>query len=171
MAAAKMACPPSTEKTMKIRYRFIAVFVGTLLLWGRSVEALELVGIDHFAINVQDVQKSADWYARVFGFTVLHKWDNAWMIGRGNIKIGLFIEPAAKPLPDLDSQRVIRKIAFLVDGDKFVDTIKELQAKEISIIQTEDTGIAYSVFIKDPDGYLLEFTTFHGNGPPPGLQQ
>lgn len=86
---------------MKIRFRLIGVFVGALLLWSRSVEAFELAGIDHFAINVQDVQKSADWYGRIFGFTVLHKWDNAWMIGRGNIKIGLFIEPAAKPLPDL----------------------------------------------------------------------
>jgi hypothetical protein len=87
------------------------------------------------------------------------------MIGHGNIKIGLFIEPNAKPVPNLDDELIIRKISFLVDGDKFVDTINELKNKGVSIVKTEDTGIAYSVFINDPDGYLLEFTMFHGNGP------
>jgi catechol 2,3-dioxygenase-like lactoylglutathione lyase family enzyme len=134
-----------------------------------STKALELVGIDHFAINVRDVRKSAGWYKDVFGFTVLHKWDNAWMVGRGNIKIGLFIQPDAKPLPNIDGELVIRKIAFLVDGDKFLETINELKRKGIKIVKTEDTGIAYSIFITDPDGYSLEFTTFHGKGPPPGL--
>jgi catechol 2,3-dioxygenase-like lactoylglutathione lyase family enzyme len=152
-----------------MRSHFIAGLTAFLLLWAPSTEALELVGMDHFAINVRDVQKSADWYRKVFGFTILHKWDNAWMVGRGNIKIGLFIQPDAKSLPDLDSELVIRKIAFLVDGDKFVETINELKNKGITIIKTEDTGIAYSIFINDPDGYLLEFTTFHGNGPPPDL--
>lgn len=155
---------------MSTRHHFIAVFLACLLLtWPQFTKALELVGMDHFAINVRDVQKSADWYRQVFGFTVLHKWDNAWMIGSGNIKIGLFIQPDAKPLPDLDSELVIRKIAFLVDGDKFVSNINDLKGKGIPIVKTEDTGIAYSIFINDPDGYVLEFTTFHGDGPPPGL--
>jgi hypothetical protein len=77
--------------------------------------------------------------------------------------------PNAKPVPNLDDELIIRKIDFLVDGDKFVDTINELKNKGVSIVKTEEIGIAYSVFINDPDGYLLEFTTFHGNGPPPGL--
>jgi hypothetical protein len=33
--------------------------------------------------------------------------------------------PNAKPVPNLDDELIIRKIAFLVDGDKFVDTINE----------------------------------------------
>lgn len=154
---------------MGTKNHFIALLFASVVALAPSAEALELVGMDHFAINVHDVQKSADWYKRVFGFTILHKWDNVWMVGRGNIKIGLYIQPEAKPLPDLDSTLVIRKIAFLVDGDKFDKTINELRSKGITIIKTEDTGIAYSIFINDPDGYLLEFTTFHGKGPPPGL--
>jgi len=131
--------------------------------------AIDVNCIDHYGINVRDWQVSADWYNRILGFTVLHKWDNAWMIGRGNVKIGLFIQPKATPLPDLDSQLVIRKIAFLVDGDKFADAIAELKKQGIDVSATEDTGIAYSVFFHDPDGYTIEFTTFHGDGPPPGL--
>jgi catechol 2,3-dioxygenase-like lactoylglutathione lyase family enzyme len=138
---------------------------------GEKLMTIHLDGIDHFGINVHDWQTSADWYNRILGFEVLHKWDNAWMIGRGNIKIGLFIQPGAVPLPDLNSQLVIRKIAFLVDGDKFAGVIAELKQMGVDVSATEDTGIAYSVFIHDPDGYTLEFTTFHGDGPPPGLSQ
>src|ERR1700688_2805462 len=142
------------------------VLASVLLL--QNARAVELVGMDHFAINVHDPQRTADWYDRVFGFKILHKWDNAWMVGRGNIKIGLFIQPQAVPLPDLNAQLVIRKIAFLVDGDKFADAIADLKQKGLDVSETEDTGIAYSVFFHDPDGYLLELTTFHGDGPPPG---
>jgi catechol 2,3-dioxygenase-like lactoylglutathione lyase family enzyme len=107
--------------------------------------AAELVGLDHIAINVRDVQKSADWYERVLGFKVLHKWDNAWMIGRGNIKLGLFIAPNAIALPDLNSHLVIRKVAFLVDGDKFSDAINDLKNKGVDVSVTEDTGIAWGI--------------------------
>jgi catechol 2,3-dioxygenase-like lactoylglutathione lyase family enzyme len=146
-----------------------ALTVVATILCSAPAFALDLSGIDHFAINVRDLQKSADWYDKVFGFKTLHKWDNAWMIGRGNIKIGLFIFPNAKPLPDINSNFVIRKIAFLIDADKFADALTELRYNGADLSETEDTGIAYSVFFHDPDGYLLEITTFHMNGDPPGL--
>ena len=156
---------------MALKTLAIASLVGAVMLSGKPVRAVDVVGMDHFAINVHDVQKSADWYQNVFGFSVLHKWDNAWMIGRGNVKIGLFIAPNAKPVPDRANSIEILKIAFLVDGDKFAEVISELKSKGIAVSATEDTGIAYSVFIHDPDGYTLEFTTFHGNGSPPKLQK
>ena len=156
---------------MRMGRHVVAAMLAVLLLRSLTVGAVELVGMDHFAINVHDVKRSADWYQNVLGFTVLHKWDNAWMVGRGNIKIGLFISPNAKPVTDPNNTLAIRKIAFLVDGDKFVPLINELKSKGITVSAPEDTGIAYSVFIHDPDGYLLEFTTFHGDGPPPGLPQ
>jgi Glyoxalase/Bleomycin resistance protein/Dioxygenase superfamily len=75
----------------------LTTIVATLLLFNPSARAMELVGLDHFAINVTDLQRSADWYQRVLGFAILHKWNTTWMVGRDNIKIGLFLRPNAKP--------------------------------------------------------------------------
>jgi catechol 2,3-dioxygenase-like lactoylglutathione lyase family enzyme len=83
------------------------------------------------------------------------------MIGKGNIKVGLFLRPMAKPLPDIDSQFIIQHVAFLVDGDKFDALVAGLKAAGIQMDPVEDTGIAYSVFMHDPDNNLLEITTYH----------
>jgi predicted lactoylglutathione lyase len=62
--------------------------------------------------------------------------------------------------PALNANLVIRKIAFAIDADKFPEAIAELKGNGADLRATEDTGIAYSVFFHDPDGHLLEITTF-----------
>lgn len=127
---------------------------------------MELIGLDHFAVNVRDVAASAQWYADRLGFRTLHAWSNATMVGRGNIKVGLFSKPAAQPIANTDDLITIAHIAFLVDGDKFKDAFTEIQANGVPIEGPEDTGIAYSFFIRDLDGHKLEFTTYYGAPPP-----
>jgi len=121
----------------------------------------DLIGLDHYAINVTDLHKSADWYRHVLGFRILHKWQTTWMVGRGNIKIGLFLRPDAKPVSDINSEIIIQHVAFLVDGDKFASVQEEICRKGVEVQGPEDTGIAYSSFFNDPDGHLLEITTYH----------
>jgi catechol-2,3-dioxygenase len=140
--------------------RFILAALG-MLVGTQFAFAADLVGLDHFAINVSNLQQSADWYQRVFEFQVLHKWTTTWMVGKDNIKIGLFLQPGAKPPADPDKVNLIQHVAFLVDGDKFDGIVKEIQSKSIQIQGPEDTGIAYSIFFNDPDGILLEITTYH----------
>jgi catechol 2,3-dioxygenase-like lactoylglutathione lyase family enzyme len=153
---------PLRWATTQIRNGLIlTVMAATALLSNASARAVELIGLDHFAINVTDLQRSADWYQRVLGFTILHKWNTTWMVGRDNIKIGLFLRPNAKPLPDIDSQLIIQHVAFLVDGDKFADAQQALTQAGVKFDPPEDTGIAYSIFFNDPDGHLLEITTYH----------
>ena len=152
----------------------IAVFLLFFSLGNLSsfeARAIELIGLDHFAINVSDLQRSADWYQTVLGFSILHKWNTTWMIGRDNIKIGLFLRPNAKPLPDIDSQLIIQHVAFLVDGDKFSAAQDSLTKAGVKIDGPEDTGIAFSMFFQDPDGHLLEITTYHPQAPTLGAAQ
>ena len=152
---------------MKAWFRLIIAIVAGLGNFGAATTAADLVGLDHYAINVVDLQRSADWYSRILGFRILHKWNTTWMIGRDNIKIGLFLRRQAKPLADIDSQLIIQHVAFLVDGDKFDGARQELVASGVPIEGPEDTGIAYSIFFKDPDGHLLELTTYHPVAVPP----
>ena len=44
---------------------------------------MNLTHIDHAGLNVSDGQRSADWYRRVFGFELIHKFTHTWMVGRG----------------------------------------------------------------------------------------
>ena len=143
----------------------ILIIALVVFLSNNHARAMDLDGLDHFAINVTDLQRAADWYQKVFGFTVLHKWDTTWMIGRDNMKIGLFLRPNATPLPNIDSQLIIQHVAFLVDGDKFDAAKNALLQAGVTIDGPEDTGIAYSMFFNDPDGHLLEITTYHPVSP------
>ena len=108
------------------------------------------MGLDHYAVNVADLQRAADWYQRILGFNVLHKWQTTWMVGKDNIKVGLFLRPDAKPPSDPDKELLIQHVAFLLDGDKFDAALKELADKGVQVDGPEDTGIAYSAFSTMP---------------------
>ncbi|RXF72867.1 VOC family protein [Hansschlegelia zhihuaiae] len=126
-----------------------------------TMTAPDLVGLDHYAVNVADLQRAADWYENILGFHVLQKWNTTWMVGRGNIKVGLFLRPNAKPQPDIDNTVLIQHIAFLVDGDKFARVHQFLNEKGIETEGPDDSGIAFSIFFKDADGHSLEVTAYH----------
>jgi len=135
-----------------------------------AAPGIALDGLDHVAINVKDVKRSVAWYQKVFGFRVLHTWPSGTtMVGRDNIKIGLYVRPKASPLPlvgkpprpDIDSQLIIQHFAFLVDGDKFGAALAALQRTGIPYDGPDDTGIACSIFVYDPDGHKVELTWYH----------
>ena len=113
--------------------------------------ALPLNGIDHFAVNVRDLNVAKSWYENVFGFGVLHEWSGVAMVGAGNIKIGLFEQHGAQPVTNPDGFLLIAHVAFAVDGDKFQDTLAQVRSKGITITEgPEDTGIAFVILHKGP---------------------
>lgn len=72
-----------------------------------NMDSLSLTGIDHYAISVRDFEASARWYKDIFGFEIINKWSNAWLVGRGNIKVGLFAFPYySKPSPQRATARL-----------------------------------------------------------------
>jgi len=53
-------------------------------------------------------------------------------------------------------------LAFHLPADGFIEAQIELANLGIEIDGPEDTGVAYSLFLNDPDGHLLELTTYYG---------
>ncbi|EUC12343.1 VOC family protein [Paraburkholderia hospita] len=155
---------------MKRRLLVVVSLVLALSYRPTLSQSMDLLGIDHVALQVGDLAVSAKWYEDRFGLRILHKWKDVWMIGKGNIKIGLFLVPNSKPVDDPDSRKIIQHFAFSVDGDKFLDIVDKLKLDKIKVSEVEDTGIAYSVFLKDPDGFDVEITTYHGTPPPAPAQ-
>jgi len=123
---------------------------------------MQLLRIDHTAINVKNLQNTFDWYNKIFGFGIIHKWTHTWMIGNDVIKIGVFERPDASVISDIDKNVIaIQHFAFLTDKVGFENAVIEIDKMGIPHEPVEDTGIALSIFLIDPDGHQVEITTYH----------
>jgi catechol 2,3-dioxygenase-like lactoylglutathione lyase family enzyme len=122
---------------------------------------VDITIIDHVGLNITDLNRSAEWYSRILGFEIIHKWTTTWMVGKGQMRIGLFQRPSATPVEDLDNRIAISHLAFLTDADGFKRTQEKLTQLGVPFDPPDDSGIALSIFFRDPDGHELEVTTYH----------
>jgi catechol 2,3-dioxygenase-like lactoylglutathione lyase family enzyme len=128
---------------------------------------MQLEGIDHVAVGVRDIERSAKWYIEVLGFERLH--DGMWngvptFIGKGNTGLALF--PAsqnAKSTPSTDRDIRILHVAFRTDHNNFLAAQEELKRRGIPF-EFQDHEISHSIYFMDPDGHQLEITTYELEG-------
>jgi catechol 2,3-dioxygenase-like lactoylglutathione lyase family enzyme len=124
---------------------------------------MQLDGIDHVAIGVRDIERSAKWYIDVLGFERLHDgvWDGVpTFVGKGNTGIALF--PASADAKSTQrSHRDIRllHLAFRANRENFLHAQRELKEREIKF-EFQDHEISHSIYFRDPDGHQLEITTY-----------
>ena len=122
---------------------------------------MQLEGIDHIAMGVRDIERSAKWYIDVLGFERVHEgmWNGVpTFIGKGNTRIALFpASQEAKP----STHREVRMLhlAFRADRENFMAAQRELQKRGIKF-EFEDHEISHSIYFRDPDGHELEITTY-----------
>ena len=120
---------------------------------------MELEGIDHVAMSVRDLEKSAQWYIDVLGFEKRHQgmWDGVPIfIGKGSTALALF--PAKSDEPASGDIRMLH-LALRADRKNFVAAQDELKRRGIKF-QFEDHEICHSIYFRDPDGHHLEITTY-----------
>jgi catechol 2,3-dioxygenase-like lactoylglutathione lyase family enzyme len=134
---------------------------------------MQLEGIDHVALAVRDIERSAKWYIDVLGFE--RRYERIWngvptFIGKGNTAIALF------PARDNNSKSTMRAgnirmlhLAFRADRQNFVAAQRELKKHGIKF-EFQDHEISHSIYFRDPDGHQLEITTYEVEGAaPPAL--
>ena len=122
---------------------------------------MELEGIDHIAMGVRDIERTAKWYIDVLGFKRLHEgmWNGVpTFIGKGNTGIALF---PANQEAKTSAQREIRMLhlAFRANQKNFRAAQRELEKHGIKF-EFQDHEIAHSIYFRDPDGHQLEITTY-----------
>jgi catechol 2,3-dioxygenase-like lactoylglutathione lyase family enzyme len=128
---------------------------------------MQLEGIDHIALAVRDIQRSANWYIEVLGFERLHEgmWDGVpTFIGKGNTGLALF--PASsdeKSTPSTHRDIRMLHLAFRADRKNFITAQEELKRRGIKF-EFEDHEISHSIYFRDPDGHQLEITTYELQG-------
>jgi catechol 2,3-dioxygenase-like lactoylglutathione lyase family enzyme len=119
--------------------------------------------LDHVALTVRDVQRSIAWYRDVLGLERRHEetWgDYPVMMFAGDTALALF--EAKGPVGDAADSRgaaIMRHVAFQVDRVNFVKAQETLQARGIEFV-FQDHSISQSIYLRDPDGYELELTTY-----------
>ena len=124
---------------------------------------MQLEGIDHVAMGVRDIERSAKWYVEVLGFERLHEgmWNGVpTFIGKGNTGIALFpASPEAKSTPSSHRDLRMLHLAFRADRKNFLAAQRELGKRGIEF-EFQDHEIAHSIYFRDLDGHQLEITTY-----------
>ena len=123
----------------------------------------ELEGLDHVALSVRDVERSADWYVDVLGFQ--RRYQGMWngvpvFVARGKTAIALFPQRSARanPPPPRESGGILH-LALRADRKNFAAAQRELESRGIAFHFT-DHEISHSIYFRDPDGIELEITTY-----------
>ena len=125
---------------------------------------MQLEGIDHVALSVRDVERSAQWYMDVLGFEP--RYERLWngiptFIAKGTTAIALF--PArnhdSKKTPAHAASMDMLHLAFRADRKNFLAAQRELKERGIKF-EFQDHEISQSIYFHDPDGHELEITTY-----------
>src|SRR5947207_1322622 len=93
----------------------------------------KLDGLDHVALSVRNVARSAQWYGDVLGFKRLHEemWNGVPVfVGNGNAAIALF--PVSKDSASAAPAAVrVLHFAFRTDRENFLTAQHELKKRAI----------------------------------------
>src|SRR4051794_39862230 len=120
----------------------------------------ELEGLDHVALGVDDVERTAAWYIEVLGFE--RRYPGMWngvpiFIGKGKTALALF--PKRNNAAGSFASGGMLHLALRADKQNFGAAQKELNARGIGF-QFQDHEISHSIYFRDPDGIKLEITTY-----------
>jgi catechol 2,3-dioxygenase-like lactoylglutathione lyase family enzyme len=117
-------------------------------------------GLDHVAIGVEDVDRSARFYAEVLGFERAHEaWDVPVVMAANGTGVAIFDKELHSGDGDGQPDVRILHIAFRVDREGFERARAELSEGGHEP-RFSDHGISHSIYFTDPDGHELELTTY-----------
>jgi catechol 2,3-dioxygenase-like lactoylglutathione lyase family enzyme len=113
-------------------------------------------GFDHVAIHVKDVEASVAWYMDVLGLK--RRFEEEWgshpaIVCAGESCVAMF------PAQDGDAHEAIDHFAFRVDRVNF-ERAQEAFRKRGMEFRFADHAASHSVYVSDPDGHMIEITTY-----------
>jgi catechol 2,3-dioxygenase-like lactoylglutathione lyase family enzyme len=123
----------------------------------------KLAGLDHVALAVSDVERSAQWYIDILGFERQHQglWDGIPVfVGKDGAAVALF--PAKTNERSTSTSRGEPRIlhfALRADRKNFLAAQEELTRRQIRF-EFQDHEVSHSIYFPDPDGHKIEITTY-----------
>src|SRR5437868_3600078 len=124
---------------------------------------MELQALDHVALSVVNVQRSAQWYMDVLGFKRQHPdlWDGIPVfVGKNDAAVALFpIRNSKDSTRSSGTAPRVLHFAFRTTRSEFLTAREELRKRGIEV-EFQDHDIAHSIYFNDPDGHDIEITTY-----------
>jgi catechol 2,3-dioxygenase-like lactoylglutathione lyase family enzyme len=123
---------------------------------------IDVEGIDHVALGVRDVERSAQWYIDILGFERRHEgmWDGVPVfIGKGTTSIALFPTKSNERSTSARGDVRMLHLALRANRKNFLAAQEELKHRGIKF-EFQDHEISHSIYFRDPDGHKLEITTY-----------
>ena len=131
---------------------------------------MEFDGIDHAVLRVTDIQRSLDFYVDVLGLSLERIIEDVgvYQLRCGRNLIDLCVLPAGTVLGQ-GMQRGIDHLCLNVRGDMnaIVAYLAEHKVETASPLRElyGSTGFGTSIYILDPDGYMLELKANYSRYP------
>ena len=125
---------------------------------------MRLDRLDHLVLTVRDIEITCDFYARVLGMEVITFGQGRKALGFGRQKINLhqagkeFEPKAMAPTPGSGD------LCFITHAP-LAEVMEHLKKCNVDILEgpvprTGATGLIMSVYLRDPDGNLIEVSNY-----------
>ena len=120
--------------------------------------------IDHFVLTVKSIETTCDFYARVLGMKVVSFGSGRKALAFGRQKFNLH-EAGAEFLPKAEKPTRGSADFCLISDIPVDDVVKHLANTGVTIEEgpvsrTGATGPIVSVYLRDPDGNLVEISCY-----------
>jgi len=122
---------------------------------------VELQRLDHVSLNVSDRRRSIAWYRDVLGLEQRGEpYRDDWPVFMGEFGACIALFQAQVEATERDYESTgLRHVAFMVGRDDLALAQDRLREHGVEF-RFEDHGNAHSVYFPDPDGNVIELTTY-----------
>jgi catechol 2,3-dioxygenase-like lactoylglutathione lyase family enzyme len=118
--------------------------------------------IHHVGLSVHDIEKSTDWYVRMFGLTVVAEFDAPApmkiLMTKDGQAIDLRQDPSVTPADFTQEHVGLDHIGFVCSSREELDEWRrQLQDEGVADSGVVESPFGWHVNFRDPDGIPLEF--------------
>lgn len=119
---------------------------------------MTIKGLNHFLFSVSDLDKSIQFYEKIFDAKLLVKGRSTAYFELAGIWLALNVE---EDIPRNEINDTYTHIAFTIEEDEFDQMYEKLKAYNVNILpgRPRNKRDKKSLYFTDPDGHKFEFHT------------